>query len=43
MSDSLGGIDQVGFQMSVAALQHDRLLHSTELLGTKVAPILRAA
>ncbi len=42
MSDSLGGIDQVGFQMSVAALQHDRLLHSTELLGAKVAPMLRA-
>ena len=42
MSQDLGGIDQIGFQMSVAALRHERLLHATELLGAKVAPILRA-
>ena len=41
MSRALGGIDQIDFQMSVAALRHDRLLRSTELLGAKVAPILR--
>lgn len=42
MSRALGGIDQIDFQMSVAALRHDRLLRSTELLGTRVAPTLRA-
>lgn len=41
MSTDLGGIQQVGFQMSVAALHHDRLLRSTELLGGVVAPALR--
>lgn len=42
MSRALGGIDQIDFQMSVAALRHDRLLHSTRLLGERTAPILRA-
>ena len=42
MSDDLGGIAQIDFQMSVAALHHDRLLHATELLGSKVAPLLRS-
>ena len=41
MSDDLGGIDQIGFQMSVAALRHDRLLQATKLIGEKVAPFLR--
>jgi probable LLM family oxidoreductase len=41
MSEALGGIDRISFQMSVAALPHARLLHATELLGAKVAPIIR--
>ncbi len=42
-NDSLGGIDRLSFQMSVAALRHDNLLHAIELLGTKVAPKIRKA
>ncbi len=42
MSDDLGGLHSVHMQMSVAALQHDRMLRGIELLGEKVAPILRA-
>jgi probable LLM family oxidoreductase len=43
MSEDLGGLAHVGFQMSVAALPHDRQMRSIELLGEKVAPIVRAA
>jgi probable LLM family oxidoreductase len=42
-NDSLGGIDRLSFQMSVAALRHDNLMHAIELLGAKVAPIIRKA
>ena len=40
-SESLGGIDRITFQMSVAGLPHDKLMHSIELLGSRVAPIVR--
>jgi probable LLM family oxidoreductase len=43
MNEALGGISRISFQMSVAALRHDRLMHAIELLGTKVAPIIRKA
>jgi probable LLM family oxidoreductase len=42
-NESLGGIDRLSFQMSVAALRHDKLMHAIELLGTKVAPLIRKA
>jgi probable LLM family oxidoreductase len=42
-NESLGGIDRLSFQMSVAALRHDNLMHAIELLGTRVAPIIRKA
>jgi probable LLM family oxidoreductase len=42
-NESLGGISRLSFQMSVAALHHDKLLHAIELLGTRVAPIIRKA
>jgi alkanesulfonate monooxygenase SsuD/methylene tetrahydromethanopterin reductase-like flavin-dependent oxidoreductase (luciferase family) len=42
-NESLGGISRLSFQMSVAALHHDRLLHATELLGTRVLPAIRKA
>ena len=38
---ALGGIDRFSFQMSVASLPHRQLMHAIELLGTKVAPLLR--
>ncbi len=39
----LGGIARVTFQMSVAALDHEVMTRSIELLGTEVAPRVRAA
>ncbi len=41
MSRDLGGIDQIGFQMSVAALPHAAILRATQLIGEEVAPLLR--
>jgi probable LLM family oxidoreductase len=41
-SEALGGISRITFQMDVAESSHAKLLRSTELLGTKVAPVLRA-
>jgi probable LLM family oxidoreductase len=41
-SDALGGIDRVTFQMSSASLEHCAMKRSIELLGTAVAPIVRA-
>jgi alkanesulfonate monooxygenase SsuD/methylene tetrahydromethanopterin reductase-like flavin-dependent oxidoreductase (luciferase family) len=40
-SEALGGITRVTFQMNAASVPHAKLLHATELLGAKVAPILR--
>ena len=40
-SEALGGIVRVTFQMNAASVPHEKLLHATELLGAKVAPILR--
>src|SRR6187200_1563570 len=42
VNDALGGISRLTFQMSVAALPHAKMLRAIELLGTKVAPKLRA-
>ena len=42
-SEALGGISRISFQMDVAALPHAKLMHAIELLGSRVAPILRAA
>ena len=43
MSQALGGISRISFQMSVAALPHAKLLHATELLGHHLAPAIRQA
>src|SRR5271167_3425514 len=42
-SEALGGISRLSFQMDVASLPHAKLMQSIELIGTRVAPILRAA
>lgn len=42
MSEDLGGLDRVTFQMSVAALRHEPMMRGIELLGEKVAPMLRS-
>ena len=40
-SEALGGINRISFQMDVASLPHMKLMQSIELIGTRVAPILR--
>ena len=42
-SDSLGGISRITFQMDNAGLSHHQLKNAIELIGTKVAPLVRAA
>jgi probable LLM family oxidoreductase len=37
----LGGIARITFQMGVSTLPHETMLHAVELLGTRVAPIVR--
>ena len=41
MSEALGGIDRISFQMSVSALPHAKLMRAIELLGTRLAPRVR--
>ncbi len=41
-SEALGGISRITFQMNAASLSHAKLMHAIELLGTRVAPALRA-
>jgi probable LLM family oxidoreductase len=41
LSEALGGISRVNFQMSVAALPHAQALHAIEILGNDVAPTVR--
>src|SRR5258705_6743237 len=43
MNESVGGISRITFQMSVAALPHAKMLRAIELLGTRVAPLVRTA
>ena len=42
-SETLGGLSRVTFQMSTASLETEAMKRSIELLGTEVAPIIRAA
>jgi probable LLM family oxidoreductase len=42
LSTTLGGLDRISFQMSVAALPHAHALRAIELLGSEVAPAVRA-
>lgn len=41
VSDALGGISRMTFQMSVAALSHARALRAIELIGNQVIPLVR--
>lgn len=40
-SEALGGISRITFQMDVAELSQANFLRGIELLGTRVAPIVR--
>ncbi|HET7032518.1 MAG TPA: LLM class flavin-dependent oxidoreductase [Casimicrobiaceae bacterium] len=42
-SEALGGISRLTFQMNASSLPHAKLLASIELLGTRVAPMVRQA
>jgi alkanesulfonate monooxygenase SsuD/methylene tetrahydromethanopterin reductase-like flavin-dependent oxidoreductase (luciferase family) len=43
VNQSLVGISRLTFQMSVAALPHAKLMRAIELLGTRVAALVRRA
>jgi alkanesulfonate monooxygenase SsuD/methylene tetrahydromethanopterin reductase-like flavin-dependent oxidoreductase (luciferase family) len=43
VSEALGGISRLTFQMTNVRLEHEKMLHSIELLGTHVAPRVRTA
>lgn len=40
-SDALGGVDRFTFQMDNAGLSHQQLLRSTQIIGTKMMPLLK--
>ncbi len=40
-SEALGGITRISFQMDVAALPHTKLMQAIELLGSRVARVVR--
>ena len=42
-SEALGGISRLTFQMDVAELSQAKLLRAIELVGSRVAPVIRAA
>jgi probable LLM family oxidoreductase len=42
MNDVLGGVSRLTFQMSIASLPHSKRMRAIELLGTKVAPLVRS-
>lgn len=42
-SEALGGVSRVTFQQDVATQTHAKVMKFIELLGTRVAPLLRAA
>jgi probable LLM family oxidoreductase len=41
-SESLGGVDRFTFQMDNAGLTHEQLMHSIELTGTRVIPLVNS-
>ena len=43
VSEALGGISRISLQMTNIMLSHEKMLHAIELLGTKVAPMVKAA
>ena len=41
VNEVLGGISRITFQMGVSTLPHEKMLRAIEILGTRVAPIVR--
>src|SRR5258705_7003647 len=42
-NEALGGISRITFQMNAASLPHAKLINAIEMLGTRVAPLVRDA
>jgi len=40
-AEALGGLSRVTIQMNAASLPHDKLMRAIELIGTRVAPVVR--
>jgi probable LLM family oxidoreductase len=43
VNEVLGGISRLTFQMTVATVPHEPMMRSIEILGTRVAPLVREA
>jgi hypothetical protein len=43
VNEALGGVDRLDFQMTTAVMAKAKMMHSIEILGTKVAPAVRKA
>ena len=41
LNEALGGIARITFQMGVSTLPHGKMLRAIEILGTRVAPMVR--
>jgi len=41
VNEVLGGVSRLTFQMGVSTLPHQKMLRAIEILGTRVAPIVR--
>ena len=41
INEALGGISRITFQMGVSTLPHAKMMHAIEILGTRVAPMVR--
>jgi hypothetical protein len=42
VSEQLGGVERINLQMTNPRLRHADLLHSIELLGTGVVPLVKS-
>jgi hypothetical protein len=41
VNEALGGISRLTFQMGVSTVSHAAMMRSIEILGTRVAPLVR--
>ena len=41
INQALGGVSRITFQMGVSTLPHSKMMHAIEILGTRVAPMVR--
>lgn len=42
-NEALGGLSRLNFQMTVATIPHAKMMRAIEILGTRVAPVVRKA